>query len=115
MDAIFEFEEDLLNSKNDSNQNHYIPIVDEKKCTNEFDLHISHMHNNTQQSFINLSNMDSEILISDVKFLVSFFSKGKIPVRNQILTYCEETLMDDKTLGFYKITALSSVCLEFSA
>ncbi|XWV26648.1 putative orfan [Tupanvirus soda lake] len=113
MDAMFEFEEDLLlKSTNAIDTVHRVPIIDENNDSSEFELYITRVQDNSKQGFISLLNMDSDILISDVKFLVALFSNEKIPAKNQILTYCEQTLMDDKTLGFYKITASSLVCLE---
>lgn len=63
----------------------------------------------SEDNYIILKNMDGDILISDVKFLVSLFCN--IPIENQILHFDEDILINEKTLEHHRITSSSSVRL----
>lgn len=53
------------------------------------------------QKFFWISNINSDMLIADIKFIISIFAK--IPINNQILIYKNIEIEDDKTLDFYEI------------
>lgn len=79
---------------------------------NEFNFELKITINNTKKkNFMWLSNMDHEITISDIKFLISIF--WEIQYYNQILKYGECILdEDEKTLGNYNISTTSEIFLE---
>ena len=59
---------------------------------------------------IKITNMDSETLISDVKFLICFFTG--FPAVQQKIFYNDVLLMNEKFLGDYEIFGDSLITLQ---
>jgi hypothetical protein len=79
-----------------------------------FELHILETNNisnkTTNINPFSLFNMDSTILVLDIKFLIQLFEK--IPISRQKIYFNEQILDNNNTLGSYNIISTTLVHLE---
>jgi hypothetical protein len=76
-----------------------------------FEINICKMeHDKTFLNYGKLYNISSDMLVSDIKFLI--FCLKKIPVQCQHITFNEIILDDDNTLEYYQIMSKSLIYLE---